>query len=50
MYLENEAFILKNAANKNLKKTIIQLANNYKKKENQHFIKCWMVCLTFIVS
>ena len=39
MYLENEAFILKNAANKNLKKTIIQLANNYRQKRKSTFYK-----------
>ena len=40
MYVNKEAFILKRSASKSLKKTIIDLANHYKKKKSSHFIKC----------
>ena len=39
MYLKKEAYILKNAAPKNFKKTIIDLANHYKKRRNSTFHK-----------
>ncbi len=39
MYVKKEAYILKNAAPKNFKKTIIELANNYKKKRKSSFHK-----------
>ncbi len=39
MYINNEAYILKKAANKNLKKTIIKLADNYKKNRRSTFYK-----------
>ncbi len=39
MYIKKEAYILKNAAPKNFKKTIIQLANHYKKNRKSSFYK-----------
>ena len=39
MFVEKDAYILKNSANKNLKNTIIQLANYYKKNKKTTFYK-----------
>ncbi len=39
MYVKKEAYILKNAAPKNFKKTIIDLANHYKKRRKSSFHK-----------
>lgn len=39
MFIEKDAYILKNSANKNLKNTIIQLANYYKKNKKTTFYK-----------
>ena len=39
MFVEKEAYILKNSADKNLKNTIIQLANYYKKNKKTSFYK-----------
>ena len=39
MYVNKEAYILKNSAPKNLKKTILDLANNYKKLKKTSFHK-----------
>ena len=39
MYLKREAYILKNSASKNLKDTIINLANHYKKTRKSAFYK-----------
>ena len=39
MFVEKDAYILKNSANKNLKDTIIQLANYYKKNKKTTFYK-----------
>ena len=40
MYVNKEAYILKNAAPKNFKKTVIKIADFYKKKKNLPLIKC----------
>lgn len=39
MYVNKEAFILKNSASKDLKKIVIDLANHYKKNKKQNFHK-----------
>jgi hypothetical protein len=39
MYVNGEAVILKNSASKNLKKTVIDLANHYKKNRKSKFYK-----------
>ena len=39
MFIDKDAYILKNSANKNLKNTIIQLANYYKKNKKTTFYK-----------
>ncbi len=39
MYVNKEAYILKNSANKNLKETIIDLANHYKRTKKTSFHK-----------
>ena len=39
MYVKKEAYILKNCATKNLKKTMLDLANHYKKAEKSSFYK-----------
>ncbi len=46
MYINKEAFILKNSASKKLKKTILDLANNYKKKRSS-FHKMYDGCPNF---
>jgi len=47
MYLKREAYILKNSASKNLKNTIIDLANHYKKTRKQSFHKMFDGCPNF---
>jgi hypothetical protein len=47
MYVNKEAYILKNAASKNLKKTIIELANHYKKTRKSSFHKMLDGCPNF---
>tara|TARA_B100001057_G_C22870379_1_gene958564 strand:- start:7910 stop:8776 length:867 start_codon:yes stop_codon:yes gene_type:complete len=46
MYIDKEAFILKNSASKKLKKTILELANIYKKKKSS-FHKMYDGCPNF---
>jgi len=46
MYINKEAFILKNSASKKLKKTVLDLANNYKKKKSS-FHKMYDGCPNF---
>lgn len=40
MYVNKEAYILKNAAPKNFKKIVIKIADSYKKIESLASIKC----------
>ena len=47
MYVKNEAYILRKAAPKNLKKTIIELANHYKKTRKSSFHKMLDGCPNF---
>ena len=47
MYLKKEAYILKNAAKKNLKKIILELANHYKKTRKPSFHKMLDDCPNF---
>jgi hypothetical protein len=46
MYIDKEAFILKNSASKKLKKTVLELANIYKKKKSS-FHKMYDGCPNF---
>ena len=46
MYIDKEAFILKNSASKKLKKTILELVNKYKKKKSS-FYKMYDGCPNF---
>ncbi len=46
MYIDKEAFILKNSASKKLKKTILELVNKYKKKKS-NFYKMYDGCPNF---
>jgi hypothetical protein len=47
MYLNKEAYILKNAASKNLKKVMLDLANQYKKNRKSSFYKMLDDCPNF---
>ena len=46
MYVHKEAFILKNSASKKLKKTVLSLANKYKKRKS-NFYKMYDGCPNF---
>ena len=46
MYIDKEAFILKNSASKKLKKTVLELANEYKKRKSS-FCKMYDGCPNF---
>tara|TARA_B100000900_G_scaffold398929_1_gene400880 strand:+ start:2511 stop:3377 length:867 start_codon:yes stop_codon:yes gene_type:complete len=46
MYVDKEAFILKNSASKKLKKTVLELANEYKKRKSS-FYKMYDGCPNF---
>ena len=47
MYVKKEAYILKNSATKKLKKTILELANHYKKNRKTGFYKMLDGCPNF---
>ena len=47
MYVKKEAYILKNSATKKLKKTILDLANHYKKNRKTSFYKILDGCPNF---